>query len=819
MNDISADLRMSRGRLYILVDGFESDLRAAIDRYLLDHLAEDEVFTADLLAKARDRRSAEGEAGGAAIVHYLDLQAAVDVLLRHKEKLPHEMTLEMTASAATFPTLMPIRHRVMHGRPLLDTDPAVAVEVLSSLRSRHWPETKVTIKRLKEDAAWEPYFEKQPVPNERTLHNLPEVDYDETTFIGRKPEREKLLDALKRRRNAVITLTGEGGIGKTALALDLAYQLLDSADNPYEAILWVSLKTEKLTAHGVEELKDAIRGIDNTVLALGRGLSTDFSGSLRDLADALDGIETLIVIDNLESAHGNEIVEMYDLLPSSVNYLFTSRWGIGQLERTFPVPPLTDSESVLLLRKFSSARRQATLAGLTSATASKTVHELRHSPLAIRWFVLASEAGRVPLETLRDQSVLLEFCVRNVVDNLNADSRAVLSILRSFDRAIGFDEFAILTEMSIDSLRRATQELTRGSLVQVEAEAAGAIAGRLVLTATARMYLPPPDVASEFMATVRRRERQYKASLEESLEHSLSGQRFDRVRPRDANDHPAVYLLESALNFAKSRNYSQARGQIERARSFNPEFYEVYRASARLRCQEGQAEAAVAELQSALNYASDDESRARIHFDIADITSRQLKDAAGALAFSRSAHDLVECVDTSFLHGKLLIWTSKYKEGQEYLQDAHDQATGRRQIVIGTVIVDGWARWAESEYKEHEYESALHKASSGFHIGRQLLDRHPDDPKILDALTECSIFALRSYPHLGDSAAQRQSAVLRSIAQFIKRNAKKISISKVRYLRDAMAAQRSNRSPSGETTSLLDDASIALTASVVRPRA
>jgi tetratricopeptide (TPR) repeat protein len=809
------DLRMSRARLYVVIDAFESDLRSGIERYLLDHMPADEVFTPAELGRVSERRSPDVDGEGVSHVHYLDLGVALDVLLRHKERLPHELTLELRSPGSDLARLIPIRHRVMHGRPLLDEDPSNALRELSQLKSRHWGETKAVVKHLHDDAAWEPLVEKQGVPNERTLHNLPEVDYDETSFIGRKQEREKLLQALKRRRTPVTTLTGEGGIGKTALALDVAYQLLDSEENPYEAILWVSLKTEKLTAHGVEELRGAIRGIDNTVLALGQGLASNFSGSLSDLADALDGIEALVIIDNLESAHGEEIVQMYDALPESVTYLFTSRWGIGQLERTFPVPPLSTSEAILLLRKFAAARSQSNLSSLSQSAAENTVRSLRYSPLALRWFVLASEAGRVPLEALRDQSELLDFCVRNVVEALSADSRAVLTVLRSLDRSISFDEFAVLTEMTIDALRRATKELTRGSLVVVEAEAAGAVAGRLALTATARLFLAQPDATSDFLATVRRREREYRSLIEETNDADHRDN-FSRIYARDATDRPSLYLLETALNFARSGNPMRARQNVERARSFSPEYPEIYRVSARLRAAEGQFEAAVAELQSGLIYASDPSLRARTLHDMGDISSRHLRDTQQGLVHAKAAHDASPCSDTALLVGKLLVWTSDYKGGHEYLQEAHDSAPRRRRLYISTVIVDSWARWAGAELRDHAFESALSKSATGFHLGRQLHEAHPHDRRLADAVAECCIIAIRAQGQVSDAVLTRQSAMLRSLAQFIVRTHTQISPMKARLLKDSLLSTRVRDSLGSETNLALEKARSALVSASAR---
>lgn len=798
--DILADnggLRMSRARLYVLIDGFEQDMRRIVEKYLLDHQDEKLVLTTDEFSNAKRRQDAEHNGDDVSVIHYLDIQTCFDVMLRNKAELPYELTNELSLNAASFSQLVPIRHRVMHGRPLGSDDPNTTISLLSAFSSRHWQETRQTLKRLKDDPTWEPYFEKLPAPFEKTLHNLPEPDWDETTFIGRKAEAQKLLDSLRSRRNTVITVTGEGGIGKTALALEVAYTLVDSDDNPYEAVLWVSLKTEKLTAYGVQELKDAIQGFDHTIVALGRGLDSTFSGSLAELASALTGIECLIIVDNLESAQGQEIVEMYDALPGSVNYLFTSRLGIGQLERRFPLPPLSEQEAKLLLRKFAVAHQQRRLASLSETAISNVVEQLRHSPLAIRWYVLASEAGRVPLDTLRDQRELLDFCVKNVYDSLSENSKAVLTVLRALDRAIGFDEFAILTEMMVDELRVVTQELTRGSLVVVEAEAAGAIAGRLALTPTARSFLARPDHTGSFIAAVLLRERKFKASVEEAYSQKRMINPL-RVRPRDANDHPAMYLLQSALTLAKSNNFSRAYEHAERAKSFNPEFSECYRVSGYIRALEDHNETAVSEYQTALTYASDDATVASTCHALADVLARRLHNAALALPHARKAYQVYPCLDTALMLGKVLIWTSQYKEGQEYLEEAQDSATGKHHLIISTVLIDSWARWAEDEYKARNFRNAYEKAKTGFHSGHNLVNvPHPDN-KLVNALAECTINCLRGWAKSDMELSAHDLRLFQQISDFLRKHLNSISPRKKYYVRDALAsAHNLNHIPDG----------------------
>jgi tetratricopeptide (TPR) repeat protein len=548
-----------------------------------------------------------------------------------------------------------------------------------------------------------------------------------------------------------------------------------------------------LTAYGVQELKDAIQGFDHTVIALGRGLDATFSGTLAELASALTGIECLIIVDNLESAQGQEIVQMYDALPDSVNFLFTSRLGIGQLERRFPLPPLSVQEAKLLLRKFAVARQQRRLASLSEVAITNVVEQLRHSPLAIRWYVLASEAGRVPLDTLRDQRELLDFCVKNVYESLSENSKAVLTVLRALDRAIGFDEFAILTEMEIDELRMVTQELTRGSLVVVEAEAAGAIAGRLALTPTARSFLARPDHTGSFIAAVLLRERQFKASIEEGFSQKRMINPL-QVRARDANDHPAMYLLRTALRLAKSGKYVIANEHVERAKTFNPEFSEVHRVSGYIHALENHNETAVSDYQTALSYAQDEATVASTSHALADVLARRLHDATLALPHARRAYETYPCGDTALLLGKILIWTNQYKEGQEYLEEALDSATGKYHFIISTVLIDSWARWADEEYKARNFRSAFEKAKAGFHGGPALLSQSKADAKLINALSECAIGCLRGWAKSESNLSEHDARLFGQIADFLRSASDDISPRKKHYVCEALAVVQTSDS-------------------------
>lgn len=799
------DVRMSRARLYMLIDAFEKDNRDLVERCLLDHQEPSEVFSVAELKDALWRQKQEEDGTDVPLVHFLDLKPAFDALSRGKNKLPTDLRTTVSESSSAVASLVPLRNRVMHGRPLRMDDPATATTLLAGFPRKYWPETHRILDRLRHDPTWEPFIERKAVPHEKTLHNLPEPDYDETTFIGRKAEVDKLLRLLHERRHSVITLTGEGGIGKTALALDVAYRLLDSNKNPYEVILWVSLKTEQLTAYGVQELRDAITAIDGTVVSIGRSIDADFSGTLAELNEALRDVDALVIIDNLETVNGDEVLEMVDQLPTSVSYLFTSRVGLGQLERRLPLPPLEDQEAKLLFRKFAGARNQRNLSGLSEEAIKNVVEQLRWSPLAIKWYVLSSEAGRVPLDVLRDQSALLRFCVQNVYDRLSEMSQAILSVLRALDRSVGFDEFSILTDIGVDDLRASTQDLARGALVVVEAPVAGAIASKLGLTPTARAFLERPDHSGSFIKEVLKRERDFKAALE-NAEGAAKGIDRSRYLARDEADHATVYLLQAAVRLARLSKWQEAEEKITRAKEFNPEFSEVYRASGYIEYLEGHFEAAHSDYKSAVFYAQDNESDAVANYVLADLLAGSLKSAQLAVEYARYAYEAKPCGDTRHLLGKILIWAGDFEAGQIFLEQAREQLRGSQRLRATTVLADSWGRWALQAFRVKDYDAALEKAVAGFHLASGELKTNKSDVRLPDVMADCLTTGLRCLTRMGmHASSHHRQAIARTLRQF-NEWAPKISDRKRAYLRDALDAGQPSLSSMPTISPLVESA-------------
>ncbi|MFG2076162.1 NB-ARC domain-containing protein [Nonomuraea maritima] len=729
---------MTRSRLYVLLDAFEADMRGILTRYVLDH-KDDEVALGSSFASASLRRESDAIAEVAQpLVFYLDMREAYDILNRHREVLPTDVGRELKSNTPSMDLLVPIRNRIMHGRPLHSDDAETAVNICQRFTTRYWSNLQNTIARLKSDPLWEPAFERHEAYSSKILHNLPLPEYDETGLIGRSEECQTIAKHLIRRREPMVTITGEGGIGKTAVALEVAYRLADDPDSPYECILWSSLKTERLTSNGIEEITNAVRDMTGAARIAGSAIDSDFQGGVLALAEALDGIQTLLVVDNLETVHASEVIELYEALPDTVTFLFTSRLGIGQFERRIPLGPLSDRDAISLFRGFVRARAIDRLAALSQDTVREIVSRLRNSPLAIRWYVLAVEAGQQPLPALTAQDDLIDFCVTSVYDAMGANARSVLAILFAVERSVTFDELAILAEIGIDDLRKSVQEITNGSLVRLERDGESPLVSRISLTEAALSYLrrrkpPKRSVVDSVLA----REQDFRKEAElrriDEQERSLSPR---VVRTRSKTDEPAAHILRRSLLFSKNGDLENALTHIERARSLNPDYWEIDRVEGFILSSVGQVDQATTAYLSALRKA-DDTGKAVVSYYLAGHLARKAYEPDRAILYARTAHRYFDTPDTAQALGNYLIWTREFAEGQSYLESALEGAEGRSRLIALTSLVDSWRRW--SEYlldHERRVDESAQKAMAGFRTGYLEICAGVHDSRLFGAVIE-----------------------------------------------------------------------------------
>ena len=181
----------------------------------------------------------------------------------------------------------------------------------------------------------------QPMPERpKIFHNLPQPDYGR--FIGREPELAKVIRILRpypHSQNAVITIDGIGGIGKSALALEIAHHFLRQfdelpEDERFEAIVWTSAKQNVLTAEGIRARRQVLHGLQDIYSAIAVTLQReDITRATTDEQDAvvtraLTQQRTLLIVDNLETVDDEAVLDFLRELPAPTKAIVTTRHRI-----------------------------------------------------------------------------------------------------------------------------------------------------------------------------------------------------------------------------------------------------------------------------------------------------------------------------------------------------------------------------------------------------------------------------------------------------------------------------------------------------------
>lgn len=174
-----------------------------------------------------------------------------------------------------FDGIIPVRNRVMHTKPLELGDRAILIEVMETVSDSiswiSWNELKLTKKILEEDSS--KLFTKKYIGikdyNPKVFHNLPLPEFDDTGFVGRKKDVKEITELILNKKNQVISVVGNGGMGKTSTVVKILYDLIERSDNPYEAIIWITLKTKTLSGGEFVEIRDSIRDISQIIMKSG----------------------------------------------------------------------------------------------------------------------------------------------------------------------------------------------------------------------------------------------------------------------------------------------------------------------------------------------------------------------------------------------------------------------------------------------------------------------------------------------------------------------------------------------------------------------
>ena len=434
------------------------------------------------------------------------------------------------------------------------------------------------------------------------LNNLPTPDYEfEGGFVGREEDIKKVISLLQGDLHRVITITGAGGVGKTALALRVIQRILDKSPTHFDGIIWLSAKESRLSVVGIEEIEPTLKNyeelLDTIIDVMGFGtIEAPIEQKEKDVNIICELYNRLlVVVDNLETITDDRIINFILDAPAKIKILITSRRGLGQVERRHELNQLKEKEAAILFRQIALEKSLASLAKLDDETIKIYVRKLACYPLAIKWVIghvaLGKDINIIVDAVTKERSDIALFCFDQIYNSLHEKCKKLLCTLSIFDNPLLPGILQYVANLTPEEFEDAIRDLILVSFIipeQKKDENNDIITKYNLLSLTRGFVRNQLDHDTVMKKEIEVRMRTVQATLEEA-ERAKKQYKFSLHNLGATTDEEkiAALLAQTAYQKYQSGRYAEAVDDYKRASEIAPRFASVYRNWAVMESTEG----------------------------------------------------------------------------------------------------------------------------------------------------------------------------------------------------------------------------------------
>lgn len=300
-------------------------------------------------------------------------------------------------------------------------------------------------------------------------NNLPNTfEHELTGLIGRGKELQELKKHIANPRVNTLALVAPGGAGKTALALDLLNTIVStpSYSKSVSAVVYVTMKTEKLTSDGIVPLT-AIETVQELKTAIVDSVNEVFDenySSFEQMVEEKHNEKVLLCVDNLETLLRDNPASFDELnytLPMSWQVLVTSRVTISNAT-IISLDNLQKKSSVHLARTYHNKRGGRFT---KQNDYEKLTEKCFHNPLAIRLSIdLVLKGKDIPESLTVANKEIAEFSYNNLINVLTDTGIEILECIFVEGSSSRLSLCELLGK-SLDEISEGVSELSRTSLI------------------------------------------------------------------------------------------------------------------------------------------------------------------------------------------------------------------------------------------------------------------------------------------------------------------------------------------------------------------
>ena len=419
------------------------------------------------------------------------------------------------------------------------------------------------------------------------IENIPiSVDFEDTNFVGRKEEIGAIKEKLNKNNVHILSIIGDGGIGKTAIAIKVLYDLLDDPKCRFNLILWASLKTSELNNYEFKEINNALKSTADIYSALSKFVGNDNIYNTEEyLISLAKEFNMLLVLDNLETINTEEIKDFLDRFTEYGKVLITSRIGLGEMEHRYKLGGMSEKDVLEYMNILLE------LYGFESLLTEKqkkdiAIIQLHSNPLAIKWFVRCLYNGDEVEKILQNKAELATFCMSNVFEKLSEIAHNILEVLIIAKRDITVAELIYYMDKSVEHYKDisfAINELAKCNFID---DSIFRTKERLSITVFAKEYLTILQFSnSSVVEMFKQKDMQLQTFLQKQIqamaEKPYAMKTFSICNERK-DELVVAYWLYEAVDAFEKRNEQIANIKLELAKRILPDYFECYKVAAYL---------------------------------------------------------------------------------------------------------------------------------------------------------------------------------------------------------------------------------------------
>jgi len=316
----------------------------------------------------------------------------------------------------------------------------------------------------------------QPSSKIKIKYNLPHPDYKR--YIGRGQEIENIISILCHNalsETDIVTIKGVGGVGKSALAIEIAYRLYRDykkipRDGRFDAIIWTSARTNIYTTDKIisyappEKVLDLVYVNIATTLARPDVIKLNRIEQHEAIRNLLTMQRTLLLIDNVDR-FDDEFLAFLQNVPEPTKIIITARNPVS-LDYTVQLTGLNLRDAQELIRSESTRRNTQLSISQASELHKKTLGLPLVIVLAIAQIAEGYNVQNI-LNLLGKQSDdIARHCFENTLEHIrDTNAWKVLLALSMFPSGTKEDVLGLITELSIAQLDMELIKLNKLSLV------------------------------------------------------------------------------------------------------------------------------------------------------------------------------------------------------------------------------------------------------------------------------------------------------------------------------------------------------------------